>query len=258
MSFAYDKIFHNNAMESGDILISGESVGNFKNLVIVNGTPEIKETKDVSSQLGKRIEAWRVNENFEASCVLQDWDFDKLDRFGLFNIVTAATKVRDEIVSRLPSHPVILRCGKAIDATANAVTGETITQTGSGATRTFQLANDRVVFGSLGFGDGVETWTDDEFGILTGSAGGSGKVNYETGYGQIVWNSSSPGAVTNGAYSYYTDYQFNFKFYKAKIVRNGDLSYDTDGGGGFYLPIRILGCVTTAGYSVEIEKVVTT
>ena len=89
---------------------------------------------------------------------------------------------------------------------------------------------------------------------MTGSAGGSGRYNTEDGTGTFTWN-ATPGAVTDGAYSYYSDYQLNIKFFKAKVIRDGNIAYDIEGGQEFALPIRILACVTSSGYSTELEKV---
>lgn len=64
-----------------------------------------------------------------------------------------------------------------------AITNEALA-TGDGATRTFtgSLAQDFIVGRSINnITDGVETFTDNGMGVLTGSAGGTGTINYTTG-----------------------------------------------------------------------------
>jgi hypothetical protein len=74
-----------------------------------------------------------------------------------------------------------------------AVTTEAIA--GSGATRTGTLAfkaggAKRTCF-NVSFTDGVETFGDNFDGTLTGSAGGTGTINYATGAYAITFNASA-------------------------------------------------------------------
>jgi len=62
---------------------------------------------------------------------------------------------------------------------------------GSGATRScFNVT----------FTDGTETFNDNQDGTLTGSAGGTGTINYATGAYSITFNSVAGGAVTSTYY----------------------------------------------------------
>ena len=54
----------------------------------------------------------------------------------------------------------------------------------------------RTCFG-ITFTDGVETFTDDRDGTLTGSAGGTGTINYTTGAYSITFNAVAAGSVTS-------------------------------------------------------------
>lgn len=58
------------------------------------------------------------------------------------------------------------------------------------------LSHSNVVAGSVKITDGFETFTDDGAGNLTGSAGGSGTINYTTGAYSVTFNA----AVGNGTY----------------------------------------------------------
>lgn len=44
-----------------------------------------------------------------------------------------------------------------------------------------------IVPGSLEITDGVETFTDDGFGVLTGSSAGYGRVNYSNGQAEVIF-----------------------------------------------------------------------
>jgi len=64
--------------------------------------------------------------------------------------------------------------------------------TGNGVLVTFakQLANTKIAAGSLSITDTVETFSDNGDCTLTGSLGGSGVINYATGYGSITFNTA--------------------------------------------------------------------
>lgn len=64
--------------------------------------------------------------------------------------------------------------------------------TGNGVLVTFakQLANTKIAAGSLSITDTVEIFSDNGDGTLTGDLGGSGVINYATGYGSITFNTA--------------------------------------------------------------------
>lgn len=76
-----------------------------------------------------------------------------------------------------------------------AINGETI-DTGDGTTSYSGIVASPPVFpGSFTATDGTETFTDNSQGILTGSLGGSGTINYTTGAWTLIFNSAVGGAV---------------------------------------------------------------
>lgn len=86
----------------------------------------------------------------------------------------------------------------------SVVSGESIGSSGS-LTYTGSLsgiaATKKTVFG-VTMTDTVETFTDDKNGILNGSLGGTGTINYSTGAYSITFNSVAVGSVTA---TYYTE-----------------------------------------------------
>jgi hypothetical protein len=71
---------------------------------------------------------------------------------------------------------------------SGAITGEVIgTGDGVAVTFSFTLANIPVEAGTVSITDGVETFSDNGDGTLTGSAGGSGTIDYETGAGSVTF-----------------------------------------------------------------------
>ena len=70
--------------------------------------------------------------------------------------------------------------------------------TGDGTAVTFTgtVANHPIHPGSLSCTDGTETFSDDGHGTLTGSAGGSGTVNYKTGAISLTF-AAAPAAGAN-------------------------------------------------------------
>jgi hypothetical protein len=72
------------------------------------------------------------------------------------------------------------------------------TQDGDGALTdfTFDLGG-AVEPGSVSVTDGTETFSDDGFGVLTGDASGSGKVNYQTGAVSVSFNAAPADATGN-------------------------------------------------------------
>jgi hypothetical protein len=94
--------------------------------------------------------------------------------------------------------------GSYIDAQSyTTVTGEAVA--GSGATRTGTLAfkaggAKRTCF-AVTFTDGVETFSDNNDGTLTGSAGGTGTINYTSGAYSITF-AVAPGAPVTSTYQW--------------------------------------------------------
>ncbi len=64
--------------------------------------------------------------------------------------------------------------------------------TGDNLTITFPfiLSNTPITPGSVGITDGVESFTDDGAGNLTGDMGGTGTINYATGVGSVTFNAA--------------------------------------------------------------------
>jgi len=89
-----------------------------------------------------------------------------------------------------------------------SVSGESI-GTGDGTTTTFNatLANVPVIPGTVSITDGTETFSDNGDGTLTGDAGGSGTVNYNTGAVSVTFNT----APANGA-GITANYEYNIKY----------------------------------------------
>lgn len=92
--------------------------------------------------------------------------------------------------------------GSRIDAQAyTTVTGEVI-GTGDGATLTFanvlvyRAGNPKNTCFGIVVTDGVETFTDDFNGVLTGSLGGTGTINYTTGAISVTFNTAPAGAAS--------------------------------------------------------------
>lgn len=121
---------------------------------------------------------------------------------------------RDEERAQIPGHDPVVLTGKVkaddgtypagLVLTRNAlaelvplaeVSGASIA-TGNGSTKAFtgNLAACPVEPGTLSVTDGVETFADDGSGRLTGSAGGSGTINYRTGAYAVTFNAN----VANG------------------------------------------------------------
>lgn len=71
----------------------------------------------------------------------------------------------------------------------------------AGGSKTFAGELGELVPGGLSVTDGVEAFTDDGFGGLTGDAGGSGKVNYQTGVFTVTFQ-SAPAAAAPVSASY--------------------------------------------------------
>jgi len=107
---------------------------------------------------------------------------------------------------------------------------------GSGATRSGTLAfkaggGKRSCF-SVSFTDGVETFTDNNDGTLTGSAGGTGTINYSTGAYSITFNASA--TTVTADYSWFDPTNNglgDFTFSATRLAGEGDFFKQGDGSG---------------------------
>jgi len=122
---------------------------------------------------------------------------------------------RDEERAQVPGHDPVVLSGKLTAADGVYPTGLVLTrgvsgvliplaeaageviETGDGSTKAFtgNLAAYPVEPGTLVVADGVETFADDGSGRLTGSAGGSGTINYRTGAYAVTFNANVVNAV---------------------------------------------------------------
>lgn len=121
---------------------------------------------------------------------------------------------------------------------ANYTTVAASIATGDGSTKTFTgtlaaAANFRTLFGVV-FTDGTETFTDDLSGGLTGSAGGTGTINYATGEYSITFNTAPINAQ-----SITTEYQWensndggvtDFTSSPTRAAGEGDVFRQDEGG----------------------------
>jgi hypothetical protein len=71
--------------------------------------------------------------------------------------------------------------------------------TGDAAEKTFEAILGAIEPGSLSVTDGVETFSDDGFGVLTGDAAGTGKINYQTGQVSVVFHAAPANAANVNA-----------------------------------------------------------
>lgn len=101
-------------------------------------------------------------------------------------------------------------------------------------TLTFKGTSKKTCFGIV-VTDGVETFTDDFNGVLTGDKGGAGTINYTTGEISVTFNT----AVSNSQ-NITCDYQWedstdggiaDFTYSSPRIAGEGDVFRQDDGGG---------------------------
>jgi hypothetical protein len=120
------------------------------------------------------------------------------------------------------------------------VSGESIGSSGStnySGTLAFKAGGSRrTCFGIL-ITDGVETFTDDFNGVLTGDQGGTGTINYMTGEYDVTFNSAAAGAVT-ADYSWedsnnggVTDFRYTTP---NRLAGEGDVFRQDQGGDKIY------------------------
>lgn len=116
---------------------------------------------------------------------------------------------RDEERASTPGHEPVILTGKvkandgvyptgllltrlAGELTPLSAVAVEVIETGDGNTKNFTgtLAAFPVEPGTVAITDGVETFADDGSGRLTGSAGGSGTINYQTGEYTLAFNAN--------------------------------------------------------------------
>lgn len=126
------------------------------------------------------------------------------------------------------------------DSPYTTVTNEVL-GTGNGSNKTFSgtLAFKTGQPQRSGFGltitDGTETFTDDYNGVLTGSLGGTGTINYSTGAYSVTFN-TAPAAVANnvkGTYQWEDSTNkglADFRYSAVRLAGEGDLFRQDDGG----------------------------
>lgn len=125
-----------------------------------------------------------------------------------------------------------------IDARAyTTITAEAIGASGSltyTGTLAFKAAGAKRTCFGVTFTDGVETFSDNFDGTLTGSAGGTGTINYTTGAYSITFNAVAAGAVTS-TYQHedstntgVADFSFSSP---TRVAGQGDVFRQDEGGG---------------------------
>lgn len=251
-----DKLIPGTNLENWKLLMSGQDVGALKGSeVTLNIAEEIKFLRDRSIELGHRLIAWRASRDFGLTLVLYDWDFTILA--NLLDLKVDTNRLRDKIQSRMAEYPIVFQAAEVPLSTS--VSGETIVFTGVGDSPytvfTFPLAQEHVVPGSLGFSlvSPAETYTDDEYGRLTGSLAGAGNINYPNGKGKITLATPIASITsTNGAYDYYKDSQVEVRFPRAVSSLGGDTPFSAEGE-GVGLPIIVQALMGKDDFSMEIE-----
>ena len=130
--------------------------------------------------------------------------------------------------------------------------------TGDGSTKTFAhtaaaISGTRTIFG-VQVTDGVESFTDDFDGVLTGSLGGTGTVNYVTGAISVTFNTAPANlaAIT-------TTYQWedsnnkgitDFTKSSTRLAGEGFIFRQDEGGG----PIQGIGQYNQIYYCMHLKK----
>lgn len=122
-----------------------------------------------------------------------------------------------------------------IDATTGVITDEAIGALGSKdytGTLAFKAGNAKAHCFALTFTDGTETFTDNRDGTLTGSAGGTGTINYISGVYSISFNATTTVAVT-ADYIYddqSSDGIYDFTYSATRVAGEGDVQLQGSGG----------------------------
>ena len=126
------------------------------------------------------------------------------------------------------------------DAPYTTITAEVL-GSGNGSNKTFSgtLAFKTGQPKRTGFGltitDGTETFTDSYNGVLTGSLGGTGTINYSTGVYSVTFNTAPVTAVNNVTGTYQWEDSTNkgladFTYATPRLAGQGDLFRQDDGG----------------------------
>lgn len=83
-----------------------------------------------------------------------------------------------------------------------------------------------IVSGSLSITDGVETFSDNGDGTLTGDAAGTGTITYLTGVFSVTFNSAPSGAIT-------ADYSYDITLNRMESDRKYVAQFYTDTGNSY-------------------------
>lgn len=248
-----------NNLEDWKILLSGQDIGAIKGSEVpFNIAEEIGFFGDKSTQLQHRLAAWRKKREFGLTFTIYDWDFDILA--DLLDLTVSSGKLRDQIKSKMSEYPIVFQTANALDFETE-VTGETIVFTGVGETPftvfTFELAEDNIVPGTVEFSlvSPAEDFTDDEYGRLTGSLGGTGKINYVNGKGEITLAEAIAAVTcTTGAYTHYYSKQAEVRFPRMVVALAGDAVFSAEAE-ATGLPIVAYALMGANDYSMEVEFV---
>jgi hypothetical protein len=103
-------------------------------------------------------------------------------------------------------------------------------------TLAFKAAGAKRTCFELSITDGVETFTDDHNGVLTGSAGGSGTINYTTGAWAVTFIAAPANASNNitGTYKWEDstdDGIADFSYSATRLASEGNVFLQAEGGG---------------------------
>jgi len=255
------KLLTPNNLEDWEVLMGGQSIGAIKGSEVpINIAEEVSFLADRSTQLKNRLASWRSKREFGMSLTLYNWDFAILA--ALLDLTVSSEKLRDKIQSKMTEHAIVFKTANALDFETE-VTAETITFTGVGETPftefTFEVAKDYIVPGTLAFTlteiTPGETYTDDGYGRLTGSLGGTGYINYADGKGGVtVAVAIAAVTCTDGAYTYYYSKQAEVRFPRATVSLGGDTSFNAEAE-GTGLPVVFYALIGPNDYSMEIEFV---
>ncbi len=132
--------------------------------------------------------------------------------------------------------------GSYIDAAAYQTVTNENAASGNGSTKTFSFTlafkaggAKRTCF-AVSITDGTETFTDDYNGSLTGSAGGTGTVNYMTGAVTVTFNAAPASAANNIKANYQYEDSTNtgildFSKSSPRTAGQGFIFRQDDGGG---------------------------
>lgn len=138
--------------------------------------------KIVNSHPASAVDVYNASKNFKGHIAIDS------GRMFLWNRAEDKTGLYGSYVDAQDSTVYTTVSGESIGIAGSTNYTGTLVFKGGGSRRT--------CFG-VSFTDGVETFTDNYDGTLTGSAGGTGTVNYATGAYDITFNVAAAGAVTS-------------------------------------------------------------